>query len=345
MTRMLRIEPSDLQAGFSRAPFRVGHDLADHPLLQLDRIGDLADALPADHVEHNLGAVPDVLPGGEAPRLDATPGEIARGIHDNGCWMVAEDHRERPGVQRAAERAARRGRPARRRTPRARSTPARGLHLPVGAQLDHARPRRSRAQLPAADPGVQDDGRRPLPGRAQRAARARAPLRRRPPQHGRDVRRPAGRSCSSRATASTCPCTRRTWCATARRPRSRCRSRGAPQATERAEKAHVANARLRRLGLSPAMPGPPPRRRPRQGAGGALGAGHPAAGRLPPLVGGNGRRSGRLASRARLAGRCLGRARRRRRPAVLRARVDARVARPRRGRRRRAAGDRGARGR
>jgi cupin superfamily protein len=88
MTPMLRIEPSDLEAGFGRAPFRVGHDLGDHRLLQLDRIGDLADALPPDQVEHNLGAVPDVLPGGEAPRLDATPGEIARGIHDNGCWMV-----------------------------------------------------------------------------------------------------------------------------------------------------------------------------------------------------------------------------------------------------------------
>jgi JmjC domain len=88
MTAMLRIEPSDVQAGFARAPFRVGHDLADHPLLQLDRIGTLADALPEDHIEHNLGSVPDVLPGGEAPRLDATPGEIARGIHSNGCWMV-----------------------------------------------------------------------------------------------------------------------------------------------------------------------------------------------------------------------------------------------------------------
>jgi hypothetical protein len=88
MTQMLRIDPDDLEAGFGRVPFRVGHDLVQHPLLQLDRIGDLADALPDGHVEHNLGAVPDVLPGGEAPRLDATPGEIARGIRDNGCWMV-----------------------------------------------------------------------------------------------------------------------------------------------------------------------------------------------------------------------------------------------------------------
>jgi hypothetical protein len=88
MTPLLRIDSGTLKAGFGRQPFRVGHELTDHPLLQLDRIGDLADALPAGHVEHNLGAVPDVLPGGEAPRLDATPGEIARGIRENGCWMV-----------------------------------------------------------------------------------------------------------------------------------------------------------------------------------------------------------------------------------------------------------------
>jgi hypothetical protein len=85
MTQLLRI---DLEAGFGRAPFRVGHELADHPLLELDRIAELADALPAAQVEHNLGAVPELLPGGVAPRLDASPGEIARGIHENGCWMV-----------------------------------------------------------------------------------------------------------------------------------------------------------------------------------------------------------------------------------------------------------------
>jgi Cupin superfamily protein len=32
--------------------------------------------------------VPEILPSGEAERLDATPGEIARGIQTNGAWMV-----------------------------------------------------------------------------------------------------------------------------------------------------------------------------------------------------------------------------------------------------------------
>jgi hypothetical protein len=88
MTNLLQIDPSAFRASFGTSPLPIRHALADHPLLALDRIADLADRLPADQVEHNLGTIPDVLPGGEAPRLDASPGEIARGIHSNGCWMV-----------------------------------------------------------------------------------------------------------------------------------------------------------------------------------------------------------------------------------------------------------------
>ena len=91
MTSVLQIDPSGFQANFARSPYAVGHTLVEHPLLQLDRIAELADALPAKQVEHNLGKVPELLPGGEAPRLDAAPGEIARGIHSNGCWMVLKN--------------------------------------------------------------------------------------------------------------------------------------------------------------------------------------------------------------------------------------------------------------
>jgi ribosomal protein L16 Arg81 hydroxylase len=51
----------------------------------------LADALPADRVEHNVGAVPAILPGGEAPRMASSPGEVARTIETNGSWMVLKN--------------------------------------------------------------------------------------------------------------------------------------------------------------------------------------------------------------------------------------------------------------
>ena len=85
---VLEFDPEVLKKNFSEAPFPVKHNLVDNPLLKLDRLAELADSLPDSQVEHNLGDVPEVLPGGEAPRLDATPGEIARGIETNGCWMV-----------------------------------------------------------------------------------------------------------------------------------------------------------------------------------------------------------------------------------------------------------------
>ena len=88
MSTQLSIDPERLSRGLGDEPFAVTHELVEHPLLELEAIGKLADALPEDSIEHNLGQVPEVLPSGEAPRLDLSPGEIARGIDSNGCWMV-----------------------------------------------------------------------------------------------------------------------------------------------------------------------------------------------------------------------------------------------------------------
>ena len=45
-----------------------------------------------------------MLPGGEAPRLDLPPGEIARGIDTNGCWMVLKRIERDPAYARPARR-------------------------------------------------------------------------------------------------------------------------------------------------------------------------------------------------------------------------------------------------
>ena len=91
MTRLLHIDPVEFEANFTTRPYAVRHKLTDHPLLTLERIARLADALPLERVEHNVGAVPAVLPGGEAPRADLSPGEIARTIETNGNWMVLKN--------------------------------------------------------------------------------------------------------------------------------------------------------------------------------------------------------------------------------------------------------------
>lgn len=91
MNSLLTIDEATFAASFGREPCAVHHDLTGHPLLALGAIAQLADSLPAHQVEHNLGNVATVLPGGAAPQSDLSPGEIARGIETNGCWMVLKN--------------------------------------------------------------------------------------------------------------------------------------------------------------------------------------------------------------------------------------------------------------
>lgn len=96
-TRMLELDRETARQKFGREAFAFRHNLVDHRLFTLDALGDLADSLPSDLVDHNLGSVPAVNPGGEAPRVDLTPGEIVRGIETNGCWIALPRVESMPG--------------------------------------------------------------------------------------------------------------------------------------------------------------------------------------------------------------------------------------------------------
>lgn len=91
MENVLIVDPTAFATSFARDPLAVSHRLESHDLLTPESIADLADTLPSEKVEHNRGDVPALLAEGNAPRLDATPGEIARGIETNGCWMVLKN--------------------------------------------------------------------------------------------------------------------------------------------------------------------------------------------------------------------------------------------------------------
>jgi len=85
-----------LSRGTGRSPVRVQHDLHASGLLHLERLASLAQSLPTSSVEHNLGALPDVLPGGVAPQKDLSPAEMVRTIESNGCWMVLKNIEQDP---------------------------------------------------------------------------------------------------------------------------------------------------------------------------------------------------------------------------------------------------------
>jgi hypothetical protein len=75
-----------MESSFGRQPMGVEHSLADHPLLQLDRIAALAERFPG-RIERHQADLPLVVPGG-APELYGPPAETVRSIETNGCWMV-----------------------------------------------------------------------------------------------------------------------------------------------------------------------------------------------------------------------------------------------------------------
>jgi hypothetical protein len=82
------VDEQVLGENFAKHDIPLRHNLASNPLFELDAIADLADRMPEGQVEHNLGNLPEELPDGAPPQADLSPGEIARGIETNGCWLV-----------------------------------------------------------------------------------------------------------------------------------------------------------------------------------------------------------------------------------------------------------------
>ena len=97
--RLLELDAETARARYGTEAFAFRHKLTDHPLFTLEALGDLADSLPAELIDHNLGSVPAVNPGGEAERVDLTPGEIVRGIETNGCWIALPRVESMPGYR------------------------------------------------------------------------------------------------------------------------------------------------------------------------------------------------------------------------------------------------------
>jgi hypothetical protein len=87
----LEIDAKAFAVNFAVRSYAVRHALADHPLLTVEAIAELADRLPESAIEHNIGKLAIVQGAAEAPRVNQSPGEVARGIETNGCWMVLKN--------------------------------------------------------------------------------------------------------------------------------------------------------------------------------------------------------------------------------------------------------------
>jgi hypothetical protein len=96
---LLEIDPEAFAEAFGVRSTAVRHGLAGNPLLELEaiaRLARLAQALPEQSIEHNLGDVPLVAGSDEVTTLDSDPAEIVRTIEANGSWMVLKNVEQRP---------------------------------------------------------------------------------------------------------------------------------------------------------------------------------------------------------------------------------------------------------
>ena len=83
-------------AGETGEPQEVDHQLRSHDLLTLEALADLAVSLPEDSIEHNVGALPDVVADGNAPKLEMELRELITNIETNGAWCVLKNIEQDP---------------------------------------------------------------------------------------------------------------------------------------------------------------------------------------------------------------------------------------------------------
>jgi ribosomal protein L16 Arg81 hydroxylase len=87
MSTLLEVDHGAFARAYPVRPCGVKHRLADHPLLTLESLAELADRMPASSAERHLADQPLVKPGG-SPDIEGSPAETIRTIETNGYWMV-----------------------------------------------------------------------------------------------------------------------------------------------------------------------------------------------------------------------------------------------------------------
>jgi len=87
--RYLDIDTGTFRSHFNREPFLFRHQLSDHPLFGLSRLVKLARALRSDLVEYNAGDIPINLPDWEnTPYTGLSAEDTIRKIEEHRSWMV-----------------------------------------------------------------------------------------------------------------------------------------------------------------------------------------------------------------------------------------------------------------
>jgi hypothetical protein len=88
MRGLIDVDPEVCSAYFDKKPFHVSHALSNHRLFALPRLLELARSLPEAFVEYNAGALPVGVTAAQTPRTGLSAEETVRRIAECGSWMV-----------------------------------------------------------------------------------------------------------------------------------------------------------------------------------------------------------------------------------------------------------------
>lgn len=94
-----------LTRDFPLKPFAIRHGLANHPLLTLARIAQLASELPRDLIEYNSGKVAISQDPDAIPSVDLDPVSVVERIETAGAWMVLKRIENAPVYRELLEHA------------------------------------------------------------------------------------------------------------------------------------------------------------------------------------------------------------------------------------------------
>jgi len=101
---LLELDAETMRRRFPAEPFPFRHHLADHPLLRLEALADLAASLPRDRLEFNSGRLQPNQKPEETPGIDLPPAEIVRRIETAGAWMVLKNVEALPAYRDLVDR-------------------------------------------------------------------------------------------------------------------------------------------------------------------------------------------------------------------------------------------------
>jgi hypothetical protein len=86
---------ANFAASYPEGPHKLRHNLSAHPLLELDALAELGEALPAHSVEYNRGDLP-IGVDGKPEGNGLTIAETVRGIERTNSWAVLKNIEQHP---------------------------------------------------------------------------------------------------------------------------------------------------------------------------------------------------------------------------------------------------------